>query len=97
MKLNAAFSVLRGTPVRSIEFYGITKTPLKYILEANSTPFLLLGTLFLVFKWAMKGSLLDHLHENLKGKPTDWDIILNFMEDLAASIEDLHSQNIIYR
>lgn len=63
----------------------------------NLAPFLPPGVLFLVFEWALKGSLLDHLTKDLNGTPSDWVTIFSFMEDLAAGIEDLHTQNIIHR
>lgn len=95
-QLDAVFTALQGDPVRCIEFYGITRTPKSYH-DKEAASCLRPDTIFLVFEWATKGSLIDYLSENLSGEATDWDIILNYMEDLAAGIEGIHGQNIVHR
>ena len=87
-------SALLSTPVRCITFYGITKSPPDDSRQDQNLPS---DTLFLVFEWASQGSLLAYLRGPLRGGPKDWEIILNFMEDVAVALEGVHKAGIIHR
>lgn len=51
----------------------------------------------MIFEWAELGSVLQYLESRLTGSRKDWEIVFDYIEDIAVGLDELHRNNIIHR